>query len=69
MGTENATVKAIWKANDKLVFDNSLSVDANNKIIYNINAGTIISSILNKIATNGTITLYDNCLLYTSRCV
>ena len=60
MGTENATVKAIWKANDKLVFDNSLSVDANNKIIYNINAGTIISSILNKIATNGTITLYDN---------
>ena len=60
MGTENATVKAIWKANDKLVFDNSLSVDANNKIIYNINAGTIINSILNKIATNGTITLYDN---------
>lgn len=60
MGTEDATVKAIWKANDKLVFDNSLSVDANNKIIYNINAGTIINSILNKIATNGTITLYDN---------
>lgn len=60
MGTEDATVKAIWKANDKLVFDSSLSVDANNKIIYNINAGTIINSILNKIATNGTITLYDN---------
>lgn len=60
MGTEDATVKALWKANDKLVFDSSLSVDANNKIIYNINAGTIINSILNKIATNGTITLYDN---------
>ena len=60
MGTEDATVKAIWKVNDKLVFDSSLSVDANNKIIYNINSGTIISSILNKIATNGTITLYDN---------
>ena len=60
MGIENATIKAIWRENNKLIFDNSLSIDTDNKIIYNINPGTTINSILDKITTNGTIILYDN---------
>lgn len=60
MGNEDATATAVWKENDHLIFDSSLSVDKNNKIIYHIKASSLMSDILNKTSTNGTVVLYDN---------
>ena len=60
MGNADATVKAIWKENDRLTFDSTLSVDADNKMIYNIKPNTIMSDIISKTSTNGTVVLYDN---------
>ena len=44
---------------DYLEFDNSLTIDENNKIINNIKGNTTIQNIINKIDTNGTITILD----------
>ena len=60
MGSEDVTVTAVWQENDHLTFDSSLSVDKNNKIIYHIKASSLMSDILNKTSTNGTVVLYDN---------
>ena len=60
MGSEDATATAVWQENDHLTFDSSLSVDKNNKIIYHIKASSLMSDILNKTSTNGTVVLYDN---------
>lgn len=60
MGSEDVTVTAVWKENNRLAFDSSLSVDKNSKIIYHIKSSSLMSDILNKISTNGTVVLYDN---------
>lgn len=60
MGDEDAVVTATWKENDRLIFDNSLSVDESNRIIYYVKEKTLMGDILNKTSTNGTVVLYDN---------
>lgn len=60
MGSEDTTITAVWKENDRLIFDSSLSVDKNNKIIYHVKVNSLMRELLNEISTNGTVVLYDN---------